>query len=117
MINKKKFLPEKNFTMMWNEVIVSQNLSSHEKLTFLALLHDADGNGFMPCHAVIASRISASMKSVQRAMQGLTDKGLISIETQYEVIGDTPKRRNIYTLNDPKVWFKVLGDEVRNGRR
>lgn len=87
------------YTVLQDSFIEREDLTSSEKLAYIALCRYADKAGeCWPSYATIAKCMSASRRTAMRAVQSLVDKGLVAYQEQKDASGDPTS--NLYTIND-----------------
>jgi hypothetical protein len=90
------------FTMVSDNIIDREDLTSYEKLVYIVLARHANKEGACwPGRARIAKMARCSVESVKRALPGLVEKGLLSIEPRKAESGRSDT--NLYTVRLPQI--------------
>lgn len=104
-----------DFTMLHNEFIDNTTLNAHEKLVFIAIKRHLNKNTLQafPSLATISKHARISKRAVQRAIETLTDKGIIQVEHRQDK-ENNGNRSNEYTLYDYKsMWTAANKEEMK----
>lgn len=110
MIQKLKFSVNKNYTKIPNEIIYNNNLSplAFKLFIFLYGLQET----YHPTYKDIIRLGGFSKYGVNKALQELTQKGVITIVTipQSKIINGRKVfiKKNIYIFNSLKVWKQTI---------
>lgn len=105
-----------DFTMLHNEFIDNTALNAHEKLVFIAIKRhlNKDTLQAFPSLATISKHARISKRAVQRAIETLTDKGIIQVEHRKDK-ENNGNRSNEYTLYDYKsMWTATSDKEIKS---
>lgn len=91
-----------NFTIIENELIDCDQLTSHQKLIYMVLCRFANSetDKAFPSYSTIAKRAGCSRGQAVASVQGLVDNHLVLCEKG----GPKGRTANIYTILPPEEW-------------
>ena len=114
MLNVMRYSPRNNFTKIPNEILYNCKLSDKARLVLIYLLSAREDVHYS--YEQLIRLFDTTSYSIQKAIDELVNYKVITkyvkaIPNEYWP-SKTPRNKNIYALNNPKIWKDLILNDL-----